>query len=50
MACRRKQVRIEQNFTNATDGGLAMPYRGMQDDIHGGYLIPKGALIIPNIW
>ena len=29
---------------------LAIPHRVMQDDIHEGYLIPKGALVIPNIW
>ena len=45
-----QQVRIEQNFTNETDDGLAVPHRVMQDDIHEGYFIPKGALIIPNIW
>ena len=24
--------------------------RVMQDDIHNGYLIPKGSVIMPNIW
>ncbi|KAF8814222.1 cytochrome P450 [Phlegmacium glaucopus] len=28
----------------------ALPHRVMEDDIHDGYLIPKGAFIIPNIW
>jgi len=45
-----QQVRIEQAFINPTDCYLAVPHRVMQDDIHEGYLIPKGALIIPNIW
>lgn len=29
---------------------IAVPHRVMQDDIHEGYFIPKGALVIPNIW
>ncbi|KAF8814227.1 cytochrome P450 [Phlegmacium glaucopus] len=28
----------------------ALPHRVMEDDIHDGYLIPKGAIILPNIW
>jgi len=28
----------------------AVPHRVMQDDIHEGHFIPKGALVIPNIW
>lgn len=31
-------------------GPTGMPHRAMEDDVHDGYLIPKGALIIPNIW
>ncbi|KJA23927.1 hypothetical protein HYPSUDRAFT_39442 [Hypholoma sublateritium FD-334 SS-4] len=27
-----------------------VPHRVMQDDIHNGYLIPKGTIILPNIW
>jgi cytochrome P450 len=27
-----------------------VPHRVMEDDIHDGYLIPEGALIITNIW
>ncbi|PPR02448.1 hypothetical protein CVT24_001997 [Panaeolus cyanescens] len=28
----------------------AVPHRAMQDDIHDGFFIPKGALVIPNVW
>jgi cytochrome P450 len=28
----------------------AIPHRITEDDIHDGYLIPKGALVITNIW
>ena len=27
-----------------------VPHRVMEDNIHDGYLIPKGALVIANIW
>jgi cytochrome P450 len=37
---------------DVTDGisMAGVPHRVMEDDIHDGYYIPKGSLIIPNIW
>lgn len=29
---------------------LAIPHATMQDDVYQGYLIPKGSLVIPNVW
>jgi len=29
---------------------IAAPHVAIQEDIHDGYLIPKGSVIIPNIW
>lgn len=29
---------------------LALPHRVSQDDIYEGYLIPKGATVIGNVW
>lgn len=29
---------------------LCVPHRSDEDDIINGYLIPKGALLLPNIW
>jgi cytochrome P450 len=29
---------------------LAIAHRVMEDNIYDGYLIPKGSLVIPNVW
>jgi cytochrome P450 len=29
---------------------LAFPNRAMQDDVYRGYLIPKGATVLENVW
>ncbi|KAJ7285227.1 cytochrome P450 [Mycena rebaudengoi] len=31
-------------------GPMGLPHRVMEDDIHNGYLIPKGSLVLANIW
>lgn len=34
----------------ASSRPLGLPHVAYQDDAHGGYYIPKGSIIIPNIW
>lgn len=29
---------------------LALPHVSNEDDMYEGYFIPKGAMVIPNIW
>jgi cytochrome P450 len=31
-------------------GPMGLPHMTTEDDIYEGYLIPKGAVIMPNIW
>ncbi|KAF8639642.1 hypothetical protein AX17_000907 [Amanita inopinata Kibby_2008] len=41
---------VKEVFRWNTVVPMAVPHRAMQDDIHDGYFIPKGSLVIPNIW
>jgi len=29
---------------------LGLPHRLIQDDVHAGYFLPEGTIVIPNIW
>ncbi|VDB83460.1 unnamed protein product [Peniophora sp. CBMAI 1063] len=29
---------------------LGLPHRSIEDDFYGGYFIPKGTVVIPNVW
>ena len=29
---------------------LAIPHRLIEDDVHAGYFLPKGTIVIPNLW
>ncbi|KAK7054002.1 cytochrome P450 [Favolaschia claudopus] len=31
-------------------GNLALPHQATQDDVYGGYRIPAGSTVIPNVW
>jgi cytochrome P450 len=31
-------------------GPMGLPHKTDEDDVLDGYLIPKGALLLPNIW
>ncbi|KAL2803244.1 putative cytochrome P450 oxidoreductase OrdA-like protein [Aspergillus granulosus] len=31
-------------------GPMGLPHRTTEDDIYNGYLIPKGSIVLPNIW
>jgi cytochrome P450 len=31
-------------------GPLGVPHKVKEDDVHAGYLIPKGAMVFTNVW
>uniref|UniRef100_P9WEI7 Cytochrome P450 monooxygenase claR n=1 Tax=Ampulloclitocybe clavipes TaxID=56467 RepID=CLAR_AMPCV len=31
-------------------GPMGIPHRVTEDDVYNGYLIPKGAIVLPNLW
>lgn len=31
-------------------GPMGVPHRADEDDVYDGYLIPKGAILLANIW
>jgi len=31
-------------------GPMGVPHVATQDDVYGGYLIPKGAMLLPAVW
>jgi len=31
-------------------GKLSVPHQVIKDDVHEGYFIPKGSIILPNVW
>jgi cytochrome P450 len=41
-------AREATRWHSVTPTGIA--HRAAEDDIHEGYFIPKGTLVIPNIW
>jgi len=41
---------VKEVFRWSVVGPTAMFHRVTEDDIHDGYYIPKGSLVIPNIW
>jgi cytochrome P450 len=41
---------VKEAFRWHPIGPMGLPHMTTEDDIFHGYLIPKGALILPNIW
>lgn len=33
-----------------TDGDAGVAHVSTEDDVYNGYFIPKGAILLPNIW
>ena len=43
-------LRFTEFLPTSITSMTGVPHRVSEDDIHDGYYIPKGSLIIPNIW
>jgi cytochrome P450 len=41
---------VKESFRWHPIGPMGLPHVASQDDICGEYLIPKGAMLLPNIW
>lgn len=41
---------VKETFRWHPVGPMGVPYSVTEDEVYAGYLIPKGALILPNIW
>ncbi|KDQ58278.1 hypothetical protein JAAARDRAFT_193694 [Jaapia argillacea MUCL 33604] len=41
---------VKEVFRWGPVGPLGLPHRVMEDDVYEGYHIPKGSVVIPNIW
>jgi cytochrome P450 len=41
---------VREVFRWGSVGPLGLPHMLREDDVHNGYMIPKGAILMPNVW
>jgi len=41
-------IEKKRNLTIVFDAGV--PHVATEDDVYKGYFIPKGAIVVPNVW